>query len=109
MKKAFAICLATLSLFFSILNVPVSAEENQEVVKPESVQFTDIQKTELATIQKRILADKKKLIEKYVEYGALSKEEADKMYSHFEKHYKMMEEHNFQIPPHPSHTRHMPK
>ncbi|MGE7603663.1 YckD family protein [Peribacillus sp. NPDC097675] len=106
MKKAFVICLATLSLYFSILNVPVSAEVNQEVGKPDGVHFTDTQKSELATIQKRILADKKKLIEKYVEYGALTKEEADKMYSHFEKHYKMMEEHNFQIP---SHSRHMPK
>ena len=109
MKKALVICFATLSLLFSILNLPASAEENQDVVKPDSVQFTDAQKTELATIQKRILADKKKLIEKYVEYGALSKEEADKMTSHFEKHYKMMEEHNFQIPSHRPHTRHMPK
>ncbi|MEB2628242.1 DUF2680 domain-containing protein [Peribacillus frigoritolerans] len=106
MKKFFVICLTACSLFLVNLNYP-AAQENK--AKTESVQFTDAQKSEIAKIQKQILADKKILIEKYVEYGALSKEEADKMVSHFEKHYKMMEEQNFQIPPHRPHTQHMHK
>jgi uncharacterized lipoprotein YehR (DUF1307 family) len=106
MKKFFVICLTACSLFLVNLNHP-AAQENKAMT--ESVQFTDAQKSEIAKIHKQILADKKILIEKYVEYGALSKEEADKMVSHFEKHYKMMEEHNFQIPPHRPHTGHMHK
>ncbi|MBK5442039.1 MULTISPECIES: YckD family protein [Peribacillus] len=106
MKKFLVICFAVCSLFLLSLNHPASAMDTQKSDKPESVQFTDAQKAELAKIQQQILADKKKLIEKYVEFGALSKEEADKMFSHFEKHYKMMEEHNFQIPPHRPHTQH---
>ncbi|MCK1991013.1 YckD family protein [Peribacillus muralis] len=104
MKKFLVICLTACSLFLVNLDHPAAQDTN---VKRESVKFTEAQKTELANIQKRILADKKVLIEKYVEYGALTKEEGDKMLSHFEKHYKMMEEHNFQIPPHRPHSRHM--
>ncbi|MGG4268168.1 YckD family protein [Peribacillus simplex] len=106
MKKFLVIFLTACSLILVTLDYP-SAQETK--TKPESVQFTDAQKSEIAKIHKQILADKKKLIEKYVEYGALSKEEADKMVSHFEKHYKMMEEHNFQIPPHRPHRGHMHK
>ncbi|MFD6440706.1 YckD family protein [Peribacillus sp. NPDC060186] len=108
MKKFLVICFAVCSLFLLSLNNPASAKDTQSA-NPESVQFTEAQKSELAKIQQQILADKKKLIEKYVEYGALSKEEADKMVSHFEKHYKMMEEHNFQIPPHRPHSQHKTK
>ncbi|MGG3496605.1 YckD family protein [Peribacillus simplex] len=106
MKKFLIICLTACSLFLVNMDSP-SAHGTK--AKPESVQFTEVQKSEIAKIHKQILADKKKLIEKYVEYGALSKEEADKMFSHFEKHYKMMEEHNFQISPHRPHTGHTHK
>ena len=99
--KKIGFMVAMFSLLICMPVLPASAEDN--------VQFTESQKTELATIQKRILADKKELIEKYVEYGALSKEEADKMYAHFERHYKMMEQHDFQLPSHRPHTKHMPK
>ena len=107
--KKIGFMVAMFSLLICMPVLPASAEENQQPVKQDNVQFTESQKTELATIQKRILADKKELIEKYVEYGALSKEEADKMYAHFERHYKMMEQHDFQIPSHRPHTKHMPK
>lgn len=109
MKKALVICLAVCSLLLTNFNQPASATENQQTTKPESVEFTEAQKSELALIHQRILANKKELIEKYVEYGALSKEEADKMYSHFEKHHKMMEQNNYQIPSHRPHVQHNPK
>ncbi|MGE6376255.1 YckD family protein [Peribacillus muralis] len=106
MKKFLAICFTACALFLVNLDHPAAQDTNGN---PERVQFTEAQKTELAKIQKRILADKKELIGKYVEYGALTQEEADKMISHFEKHYKMMEEHNFQVPQHRPHARHMQK
>lgn len=105
MKKAAAICLVFCSFLIFTPFYSVSAQSEN----PEKVQLTEAQKTEISKLQKEILADKKELVEKYAEYGAISKEEAERMKLHFDKQYDMMKKHNFQIPLHHGHHHHMPK
>ncbi|WP_391559589.1 YckD family protein [Robertmurraya sp.] len=97
MKKFIGImaaCLLSMSIFgatssFAEVEKPEDANNTQEV------KLTDAQKAELAKLHKGILEQKKQLIQKYVEYGVIPKEKADKMIQRFEEHYKMLEENGF--------------
>ncbi|AYA74553.1 hypothetical protein DOE78_03275 [Bacillus sp. Y1] len=89
-----AACLLSMSIFgaassFAEVEKPEDANNTQEV------KLTDAQKAELAKLHKGILEQKKQLIQKYVEYGVIPKEKADKMIQRFEEHYKMLEENGF--------------
>jgi hypothetical protein len=72
--------------------VPAHAEPTEET---PALQLTEQQKGELKKLHKQILALKKEVVGKYVEYGALPKEKGDMLIKHFEKHYKMLEENGF--------------
>jgi len=70
-------------------------EKPEEANNTQEVKLTDAQKAELAKLHKGILEQKKQLIQKYVEFGVIPKEKADKMIQRFEEHYKMLEENGF--------------
>ncbi|WP_199880654.1 YckD family protein [Bacillus massiliglaciei] len=105
MKKL--ILLIPLALFL-ITGTILPASANHHEMEFKKVNFTDTQKQELKNLHKKVADDKKNLIQKYAEFGAISQEDADKMISHFEKRLKSLEEHNYQFPVH-KHGKHMPQ
>ncbi|WP_100333705.1 YckD family protein [Bacillus alkalisoli] len=71
----------------------------------KDVQLTEEQKQEMAQMQMEALEQKKKIINKYVEYGVISEKKAEKIVSKFEKHYSKIEENGF-IPKWDKHDKH---
>ncbi|WP_429163468.1 DUF2680 domain-containing protein [Desulfitispora alkaliphila] len=47
------------------------------------------------TLHKDILSKKREMVNKYVEYGVISKEKGNKIISHMEKRYEKLEENDF--------------
>lgn len=75
--------------------------ENEEISKKgsiedrENIKLTDEQVKELEKITFDLIAKRKELIDKYVEYGVLSKENADKIKQHLDDHFTKMKEAQF--------------
>ncbi|WP_419880996.1 YckD family protein [Peribacillus sp. B-H-3] len=105
MKKTALILLLVISMFTLSSASEVFANE-QPAAKAEKVQLTDKQKSELSSIHEDILAKKKELIMKYVEYGMMSKEQGDKIIQRFEEHYNMLKENGYKMPGHYGHRHH---
>ena len=105
MKKLLILGLTCILLSLSPMAQAYSQEKQTENKTPE-ITFTEEQKSELSKLHQKILTDKKELLNKYVEYGALKQEQADKIIEHLEKRYEMIEERGFQYPPH--HMHHKP-
>ncbi|KUO51329.1 MAG: hypothetical protein APF76_17190 [Desulfitibacter sp. BRH_c19] len=61
----------------------------------QTVELTDAQKGELAALHKDIFGKKKELINKYVEFGIITKEKGDKIISRMEKCYEDLDENGF--------------
>lgn len=103
MKKQFLTCLTTVALFLGLFIIPAHAEQIKPVEQEKQIQLTESQKAELSEIYQDLLEEKKELIQKYVEFGVLSKEKGDRMIQKFEGHYKMAEKNGFMLPhrPHP--------
>ncbi|WP_034671879.1 YckD family protein [Ectobacillus panaciterrae] len=88
----------TFIILFTTLTVgliPVHAETANTNQEQPAVQLTEKQKKELSALHKEILAKKKEVISKYVEYGVMPKEKGDKIISHMEEHYAKLEENGF--------------
>ena len=99
MKKIAGAILAA-SLFLTA-GYSVSAAENAHQ-KP----FTAEQQNELRKLHQDLHMKQKELINKYVEYGALPREKADKILRHFDKKYEMLQQNGFQFPQLPHHHKH---
>lgn len=89
-----AACLLSMSIFGATSSF-AEVEKPEDAKNAEEVKLTDAQKAELAKLHKGILEQKKQLIQKYVEFGVIPKETADKMIQRYEEHYKMLEENGF--------------
>jgi len=74
---------------------PVQAKAENFDSEKATVQLTETQKSELATLHKEILAKKKEVISKYVKYGVMSEEKGKKIISRLEKRYERFEENGF--------------
>lgn len=83
--------------FVAVLGaIPVYAENSISVNAPNAtVELTEAQKQELATLHQDILAKQKEVVSKYVEYGVLTKEQGDKKISRLEKRYEKLEQNGF--------------
>jgi len=93
-RKTLAV-LVLLSVLVAVVGtVPVWAN-TQDADNKTTVQLTEDQKKELAALHKDILAKKKELISKYVEYGVISKEKGEKIISRLEKRYERLEQNGF--------------
>ena len=108
MNKQIVTSLTTVALLFGLFITPTYAEQNKSVEQEKQIQLTDSQKAELSEIYQDIMEEKKELIQKYVEFGVLSKEKGDQMIQRFEKHYKMAEKNGFMLPHRPHDGRHSP-
>ncbi|OEH85065.1 hypothetical protein BHU72_05495 [Desulfuribacillus stibiiarsenatis] len=95
MRNLWLTIAVTLVCTLIIGGLPALAAEVNAEQPEKTVQFTDQQKKELASIHKDIIAKKKLLMSKYVEYGVLSKEKADKINSRMDKYYEKMEKSGF--------------
>lgn len=96
--KRFAILGIVALLGFSLLGGTLAGAEPTPGKQGENapkVELTDAQKQELDTLYKQLLETRKALLNKYVEYGVLTKEKADKKISWLEDHYKKIKEHNY--------------
>ena len=98
MKKIAGAILAA-SIFFTMGN-PVSAAEN-----PDQKPFTAEQQQVLQKLHEDLRTKQTELINKYVEYGALPREKADKILSHFDRKYEMLKQNGFQFPHLPHHHK----
>ncbi|KJS87060.1 MAG: hypothetical protein JM58_05880 [Peptococcaceae bacterium BICA1-8] len=82
--------------FFAVLGTfPVQAKAQNIDSQKATVQLTETQKNELATLHKEILAKKKEVISKYVKYGVMSEEKGKKIISRLEKRYERLEGNGF--------------
>ena len=103
MKRIFSIGLVLFLSFMFVGVLPASAEMGNNDQKPE-VELTDQQKQELDKLYLDLLETKKEIINKYVEYGVLTKEKADKKLNWLDEHYQKIKEHGY-IPKH-HHNKH---
>ena len=107
MKKSIFTSLTLVVLLFGFLILPTAyAEQNKPAEPAKQVQLTEDQKAELANIYKDILDEKKELIQKYMEFGVISKEKGDQVIKRLEEHFKMMEQNGFNLPHHPHASPH---
>jgi predicted TIM-barrel fold metal-dependent hydrolase len=107
MKKPLLTSFTTVALLLGLFVMPTYAEQNKPVEPAKQIQLTEKQKAELSEIYQDLLEERKELIQKYVEFGAIPKEKGDQMIQKFEEHYKMIEQNGFQFSHHP-HAGHHP-
>ncbi|MBD8067777.1 YckD family protein [Bacillus sp. PS06] len=96
MKKLFIVLGLAVPLFFVnswLTESPTHANENDNAT-PE-VKLSEEQKSELDALYQDLFEKRKEIIDKYVEYGVLSKEKADKKREHLDKFYKKLKENNY--------------
>lgn len=98
MKKQIVTSLTTVALLLGIFITPTYAEQNEPIEQDKQIQLTESQKAELSEIYQDLMEEKKELIQKYVEFGVLSKEKGEQMIQKFEEHYKMAEKNGFMLP-----------
>ncbi len=89
--------------FFLLGGVQANAEMEKVAEKPK-VELTDKQKQELDKLYLELLETKKEIVNKYVEFGVLPKEKADKKLKWLDEHYQKIKEHGY-IPMH-HHKKH---
>ncbi|WP_449539320.1 DUF2680 domain-containing protein [Ferdinandcohnia sp. Marseille-Q9671] len=103
MRKIIMTGFLLLVSFFLVGGIQTSAEMDKNV-EGKKVELTEQQKQELDVLYKELLETKKTLLNKYVEYGVLSKEKADKKLAWLEEHYQKVKEHGY-VPMH-HHKKH---
>ncbi|MFZ3590058.1 DUF2680 domain-containing protein [Bacillus sp. DJP31] len=101
-KLVSSIILIFLSLGFLLSPVQAEPTPEQNVLK---VELTEKQKKEIKKLHKEMFETKKELIEKYIEYGVLSKEKGEMILKKMEDHFKEMEKNGY-IPNWEGHHRH---
>ncbi len=115
MKKSFYAALAAMFMLAGVGQAPlVNAEENTtpkvqetpatdtnkqptEKLAPQ-IKLTTEQKEELATLFEDKLAVEKKIIDKYAEFGVMSKEQATKIWEHKQNWLKQLEQSGYMMP-----------
>ncbi|RFU68232.1 DUF2680 domain-containing protein [Bacillus sp. V59.32b] len=102
MKKQLLYIFAAFALVFGAsVSAAIAAPSQQK-----NTQLTEKQKTELKVLHKDILEKKRELIQKYVDFGVISKEMGDRMIQRYEDHYKMIEQNEFRMHQHHHHHKH---
>ncbi|MFT4416738.1 YckD family protein [Fredinandcohnia humi] len=91
------VALLGLTIFGGTLT---SAEMDSKDGERAKIELTDEQKQELDALYKDLLEARKAILDKYVEYGVLSKGEAEKKLAWLEEHYTKVKEHGYLPPMH---------
>ena len=98
MTRAIQIISATALLMLIFIAMPAFAEEphmKKESSTKQAIVLTDQQKQELAMIYQEMFNKKRQLIEKYAEFGVVSKEQATKWTARLNEHYLKLEQNGF--------------
>ncbi|MER2256698.1 MAG: DUF2680 domain-containing protein [Priestia megaterium] len=98
------IMISAAAAFLFMSATPVLAENNPQP-KTKDVQLTSQQKQELSVLYKEMLAKKKEILSKYVEYGVLSKTESQNISLHMENRYQDLDKNGF-VPQRHCHKMH---
>ena len=83
------------SILLSIGTVGFMPSETKAEGIPVDVKLTAEQQDEMSILQKEALEQKKKIINKYVEYGVFTEEKGQKIISHLEERYNRLEQNEF--------------
>ncbi|OIJ10811.1 hypothetical protein BKP37_17270 [Anaerobacillus alkalilacustris] len=94
MRKSVVSLLVVILLSMSLGTVSL-AHQHEDEMDMNKVELTAQQKEELGSLMKDILEKKKEVISKYVQFGVLSQEKAEKINSKFELHYQKLEAEGF--------------
>lgn len=104
MKKMSLFLIMACVLSFTsigISNTVVHAAENGDhQTKPTKPTLTEQQRAELAAMHKEVMEKEKAIVEKYVEFGVMSKQNADMLKNHMDKRFERIQANGY-IPPHP--------
>ncbi|TCT19366.1 uncharacterized protein DUF2680 [Melghiribacillus thermohalophilus] len=95
MKRLTILCITFMTVWLLAAVTPASAENEEEDVKTEDVTLTDEQKKELDAMYQEYFAVHKDIINKYVEFGIMDQEKAEKKISFLDKHYEKLKENGF--------------
>ena len=95
MKKLVISLLAILLLSMTVLGVANAETDAKEQMDKPAVELSEKQQKKLAKLHQQIFKKKKKLIDKYVEYGVITKEKGDKIIAHMEKHMRELEKNGY--------------
>ncbi|MBM7570692.1 YckD family protein [Aquibacillus albus] len=93
MKKYFHstfIALLTLAFLIAIPSFAF-AEEQEEMPQYKDVKLTEEQLKELKVLYEDVINKRKGIINKYVEFGVLTKEDGEQMKKHLDKFFEKME------------------
>ncbi|MDL4839016.1 YckD family protein [Aquibacillus rhizosphaerae] len=91
------ILIAVLSLsFIGLSTISISAEHDHgKTPKYKEVKLTDEQTEELKVLYEDLVNQRKGIINKYLEFGVLTEEDATKIKGHLDTFYEKMEEDRF--------------
>ncbi len=92
-RSSWAIALLAAVLFTGAGGIQAEDQKPTETM-PE---LTENQQKELAIMYQDMFDKRKGIISKYVEFGVIEKEKADKIIEHLDEHYRMLEENGFVI------------
>ncbi|MBO8156916.1 MAG: YckD family protein [Bacillaceae bacterium] len=95
MKRLTVLLAAMISVLMLAAINPVGAEPETDVEVKADVTLTDEQKKEMEALYKEFFDLHKNIIKKYVEYGVITQEKADKKMSFLDKHYEKLKENGF--------------
>ncbi|MBB6453801.1 hypothetical protein HNQ94_002252 [Salirhabdus euzebyi] len=90
MKKILSICMVSLLSFSVMFNINIHAEDT--AVEKPNVELKEDQKKVLDQMYGELLEKHKQIIEKYVEFGLMSKEEADKKFERLQQFHEKLKE-----------------
>lgn len=95
MKKKIISLVAVLLLSFVGMTAVQAERGHHEKPEFNEVELTEKQQEELRIMYEDLVNQHKGIIGKYVEFGALSEEDADKMYDHLDRFIEKLEADEF--------------
>ena len=107
MKKSMVYGFLFILCLSMVVGKQAYAQEDDLQQEETQVKLTDEQKSELDALYKEAFEARKKIIDKYVEFGVMTKEKAEKKQAHMDKFYEKLKENEY-IPKfhHKGHSHH---
>ncbi|GAA0488169.1 hypothetical protein GCM10008986_12220 [Salinibacillus aidingensis] len=95
MKKWIALCFAFM-LTLGLSAPVISAEDHDQMeTNLEDIELNDAQQQELEALHSQMFKLHEQLVSKYVEFGVLSEEKAEKKLEHMKEHQEKLKENGY--------------
>jgi len=95
MKKHFCYGLLVILCLAMITGKQAYAQLNDNQEEQPQVKLSEQQKSELDALYQEAFEARKKIIDKYVEFGVITKEKAEKKQEHMDKFYEELKENDY--------------